>query len=80
MLEIGLVMSIWKGIKSPKVVPGECHVNSCTAFRVISLDIEDPDNSLEWTCSSVSSAWVVRIEALVTILDCESCPLAALNF
>ena len=79
ILEIGLVMSVWKGVKSPKVVSGECHVNSCMAFRVISLDIEDPDDSLRWTCSRVSNAWVVRIEALVTILDCESCRLSALN-
>ena len=38
-LEIGLVLSVWKGIKSPKVVASDCHVNSCMTFRAISLDL-----------------------------------------
>jgi hypothetical protein len=40
-LEIGLILSVWKGIKSPKVVASDCHVNSCMAFRAISLDLVD---------------------------------------
>ena len=43
VLEIGLVMSVWKGIKDPKVVATDCHVNSCMAFRAISLQMEDED-------------------------------------
>ena len=43
VLEIGLVMSVWKGIKFPKVTAGDCHVNSCMAFRAVSLQMEDED-------------------------------------
>lgn len=43
-LELGLVLSVWKGIKSPKLVATECHVNACTAFRAVSLDILDEDS------------------------------------
>ncbi len=43
-LELGLVISVWKGIKSPKLVATECHVNSCMAFRAVSLDILNEDS------------------------------------
>ena len=42
-LEIGMILSVWKGIKAPKLCAGECHVNSCTAFRAVSLDIVDEE-------------------------------------
>ena len=32
---------------------------------------------MEWECSAVSDAWVVRVEALVCILDVEQCTLDA---
>ena len=43
LLEIGMLMSVWKGIKDPKVVATDCHVNSCMAFRAITLQMEDED-------------------------------------
>ena len=127
-LELGMVVSVWKGIKQPKAFSGEVSIQTCTAFRAITLDLEaeqvDQDLFFQcknqvfvwenhvfcrengcvpkirhlfeqgctspvlsqilfqedyttWTCSSVSDAWVVRIEGLVCIFDCEECALAA---
>ena len=39
-VEMGLVVSVWRGIKVPKLYTGAVNVNSCVAFRVISLDMD----------------------------------------
>lgn len=74
-IELGMVLSVWKGVKNPRLFAGETHVNSCVAFRAVALEMVDQENNAEWWCSSTSVAWVVRLESLVCILDCDSCAL-----
>ena len=50
-------------------------MNSCVAMRVLQLDEGKRDGNsapTRWYARSVSTAWTVRLEALVTILDVES--------
>ncbi len=51
-LDVGLVMSVWKGVKKPHVVGSEVPVNSCVAFRCVCLSLADlKDHSFErFTC------------------------------
>ena len=76
-LQVGLVLSVWKGVKAPRLYSGETPIDSCVAFRAVELSMEDTSQeaATDWTCNSVSTAWVVRLEGLIAILDCESCPL-----
>jgi hypothetical protein len=74
-IELGMVLSVWKGVMNPRLFAGETHVNSCVAFRAVALEMVDQENNAEWWCSSTSVAWVVRLESLVCILDCDSCAL-----
>ena len=43
-VELGLVLSIFKGIKAPKVFSGEASVKSIMAFRAVGLDMVDQEN------------------------------------
>ena len=78
-IELGFVLSVWKGIKAPKLHHEEVPIESCPAFRVLQLDLkdEDPDLSADWVASKTSTAYVVRMESLVAILDVESCASAS---
>lgn len=40
-VEMGLVISVWRGIKAPKLFSGSTNVSSCVAFRVVVLDMEE---------------------------------------
>ena len=40
-IELGFILTCWRGIKSPKVHAGEVNVNSCVAFRAVALDLVD---------------------------------------
>ena len=42
-IELGFILTSWRGIKSPKVHAGEVNVNSCVAFRAVALDLVDQD-------------------------------------
>ena len=42
-VELGFVLTCWRGIQSPKVYAGEVNVNSCVAFRAVALDLVDQD-------------------------------------
>ena len=42
-IELGFILTCWRGIKSPKVYAGEVNVNSCVAFRAVALDLVDQD-------------------------------------
>ena len=35
--KVGLVLSVWKGVKVPKVISGPCHINCCNAFRAVTM-------------------------------------------
>lgn len=43
-VELGLVISCWRGIKTPKVYAGPVSVNSCPAFRVVALEMPKEDS------------------------------------
>ena len=57
-------------------------MNSCPAFRVMELEQKDPSEkpALHFQCASKSIVWSVRLEGLVCILDCQSCPSAVMTF
>lgn len=76
-LGIGMVMSVWKGVKAPKMVSGETPIDSCSAFRVVVLEKATAPKT--WACNGTSVAFVVRVEALVAILDCEESCLASVG-
>lgn len=113
-VELGMVLSVWKGIKCPKLHTGETAISACPGFRVVALASKagcgiyswekevwwqtcaiffTSDGNFEflrlqllqesnrvWCCSSTSLAWVLRIESLVSILDCQECLSAALRW
>ena len=41
-VELGLILTVWKGVKAPKQQSGECSINSCVAFRAVCLDPCEP--------------------------------------
>ena len=48
-LELGLVTTIWKGVRNPKIVTSEIAINACWAFRAVVLDVEmDPAKVRVW--------------------------------
>lgn len=77
-IEVGFVLSVWKGIKNPKLNTEATPIDQCSAFRVLVLDIKDSaqEMAVDWVASNRSSAYVVRLESLITILDCEKCSSA----
>ena len=42
-IELGLILSVWKGIKNPRLHSGETAVNSVMAFRCVCLSMIDQD-------------------------------------
>ena len=79
-VEIGMVLTAWKGIKSPKPHNGEVLINSCSALRCIVLDMLVESDSTRWTCSSKSPCFVVRIESLIAVLDCVRSVFASIQY
>ena len=55
-VEVGMILSIWRGIKKPKVYANSCSINACWAFRAVVLDMEEesPDSwhesFVQWKC------------------------------
>ena len=80
-IQLGMVISVFKGAKAPKLHPSDVPISSCIGFRVLQLEMEDEKDleALVWTCSSTSTCLVVRLEALVSVLDCEQCASAILS-
>lgn len=75
-VDVGMVLSVWRGVKASKLVSSGCPIDNCSAFRVVTLDkrsADDPES--DYYCNSTSPAWALRVESLVTILDCERCAL-----
>lgn len=112
--ELGLLTSVWRGIKCPRLYAGDVQVAACPAFRAVGLEMtgqdglnhvqhdvfhhDQPlsshesmllcvvtsyvwtpcalqDNAQVWSCSATSPARVVRLEALIAVLDVEECYL-----
>ena len=48
-IEIGLVISCWRGIKAPRIFSAPTQVNSCSAFRVVTLDMGDYESVVLWS-------------------------------
>ena len=76
-VDIGMIISIWKGVKQPKLHASGTPVESVSAFRVLVLGMQDPDQvpARDWKCNDRSMAYVCRLESLVSTLDCESSAL-----
>ena len=43
-VDIGLVLTVWKGVKNPRQSTGEVAIASCSAYRVVVLDKKSQDN------------------------------------
>ena len=39
-VEVGFVVSIWKGAKAPKLTSSECSIQTCSAFRAVAMNLE----------------------------------------
>lgn len=78
-VDIGMVITVWKGVKKPKVHPGEVPINSVAAFRAVVMEMVDTEDATRWRCHARSICTVVRPQALVAILDVEKCLLSMLN-
>ena len=37
-VELGMVVSVWRGLKNPRLFSGSINVTGCVAFRVIALE------------------------------------------
>ena len=44
-IELGMILSVWRGVKQPRVFSGPVHVNSCIAFRALALSMSDEDQT-----------------------------------
>ena len=42
--EVGLVTSVWKGCKAPKMISSEVPIAACFAFRAMILDIDTSED------------------------------------
>ena len=47
-VEVGLVLTVWRGLKNPRPHGGEVKVASCVAFRVVQLDLHNQVAQCSW--------------------------------
>eukprot|EP00435_Cladocopium_sp_Y103_P032820 s4175_g8.t1 len=45
-IELGMILTVWRGIKSPKPHSGDVQVTSCVAFRTVQLAMENQEAAL----------------------------------
>ena len=45
-VELGMVMTVWRGVKNPRPHSGDVQVNSCVAFRAVQLAMETEETAL----------------------------------
>ena len=67
---VGMVTSIWRCGKKPKLVTSELKLSHVVAFRFVEMSKSDEEN--QWVCDGQSESVVLRPEALAAILDPES--------
>eukprot|EP00435_Cladocopium_sp_Y103_P038496 s1840_g10.t1 len=60
-IELGFVVSVWKGVKAPKLHSGQTNVNSCVSFRV---HPEDGDGQLKVVLTSESAEVLEKVPGL----------------
>lgn len=65
---VGMVLTIWKGTKKPKVFSKQIGLSHVSVLRVVSLTRENQ----MWKCNGTSSVHMLGPESLVAILNCES--------
>lgn len=41
-VQTGLVLSVWRGVKAPKLICGDVPINCVVAFRAVQLDLQIP--------------------------------------
>ena len=65
---VGLVVTVWRSSKKPKLCTGPVSMDHCCALRLIELE-PNSDNSA-WHCNEQSQAWLVDPQACALVLDC----------
>ena len=52
-LELGMILTVWRGIKNPRPHSGDVQVASCVAFRAVQLAMENEERMkmLQHECS-----------------------------
>ena len=75
-IELGMVLTVWRGIKAPKVFAGPVQISSCPALRILELSPADETKHppIDWRGNAESHAWVVRMESVIAMLDCDEQP------
>lgn len=60
-VEMGFVLSCWRGVRVPKLFCGETSISSCPAFRAVTMDMDadHPESwrdlrRFKWTCEKVN--------------------------
>lgn len=48
-VELGLVTSVWKGVKAPKLHSAPTPINNAVAFRALQLTAQSPDEAGAFT-------------------------------
>lgn len=64
-LEVGMVVSVWKGVKKPRLHSAESHINSVVAFRAISLNIADEDGCFALFCTVLNAVFSFHYMSLI---------------
>lgn len=70
MVDVGMVLCAYRGVKVPKLHVGDLRLDACSGLRVVALEMQGEDPEL-WRVHSTCSAYVVRLEALICILQVE---------
>ena len=42
-IEMGMILTCWRGVKAPKIFSGPVNVNACMAFRAVALEVSSED-------------------------------------
>ena len=67
LASVAMVTSVWMNVKKPRLATSSIPCDQCTALRIVQL--ESGSGISQWQCNEVSSAWVVRPQAIVAVLD-----------
>ena len=70
-VRLGMILSLWRNHSKPRICASSVATELCVAFRAVELDAVQGKPG-EYFCTAHSVAWVVRLEALVSVLDTET--------
>ena len=79
-VELGFILSVWKGVKNPRMHSGETAVNSVMAFRCVCLSMIDQDHGFQlisfWLAAGewqlIVNTYFLNPEVWI-VYDCFSC-------